>query len=355
VLGVQRVIANPVRMAVIGTSGHGQRIAARTILDSGEVVLLGGVGGSEAGSRAFATALGLPNTYASIDALLTDPEIDAVWICSPNDLHAKHVTMAAAAGKHALVEKPLAIRPDDAQSAVAAADAAGIVLRVGFQHRFRPAHIRIRECLAAGEIGDVGYVRIHRFWPYPYYPDMPPEPPLWRQSPERSGGWIINDLGTHLIDLAQWLSGSKPVLVGAAIASQKFDIPTEDSVALVLSLGAAAIGIVEASNANQSPSSRIEAYGTKGWLRADDTLWGESAIETQRGVIERFPRIDHLVPYGAEFRDFVGALGGKRSIGATGADAAGVTAIVSHALERGHRMRREGFENAAGTRPGPVA
>ena len=335
--------ADPLRVAIVGSSGHGQRVAAPTIRSCPGAVLLGGFGSSAAGSRAFAAHNKAPKSWHSLDHMLADDDVEAVWICSPNSLHADHVVAAAAAGKHVLVEKPLAISSADAERAVAAARSAGVVLRVGYQHRFRPAHLRIHELLHAGEIGRIGYVRIHRFWPYPYYPDMPPEPPAWRRVRETSGGWAINDIGTHLIDLAQWLTGLRPRLIGAALASQKFDVATEDSAAILLGFGEATIGLVEASAANPSPSSRIELYGSDGWLRADDTFWSDCRIETQRGVVAEYPRIDHLVPYGVLFADFVQAARGGTSMAATGEDGAAVAAVIQDALDTGTKLRRAQF------------
>jgi 1,5-anhydro-D-fructose reductase (1,5-anhydro-D-mannitol-forming) len=328
---------NKIRFGILGTSGHADRVAAPVLLRSPAVALLGAAGSSPGSGAQFAARHGLARAYADLDALLADPDIDAIWICSPNHLHAGHVARCAAARKHVLVEKPLATSRADAQAAGRAAADAGIVLRVGCQHRFRPSHQRIRELLLAGAIGKLGYARIHRFWRYPYFEDMDPSgPPQWRRSPEASGGWIINDIGSHLLDLLLWMCDSDAVVAGAVMAAQKFAVATEDSTAVLLRLGANGIGMVETSCANESPGSRIEIYGSDGWLRADDTLSGAARIDTHRGVDREFPALPMLDAYFAQVADFAAAVRGVPGIGA-GADAGiAVASIIEAAVARGH-------------------
>ena len=322
-----------IRFGVVGTSGHAGRIAAPVLHCCPDAVLLGAAGSTPEGGARFATQHGLSRSYRNLDELLGDAEIEAVWICSPNHLHAGHVAQCAAAGKHVLVEKPLATSRADAEAAARAAAGAGITLRVGCQHRFRPSHRRIREMIAAGAIGEVGFARIHRFWGYPYFEDMDPaEPPDWRRSRAASGGWIINDIGSHLLDLMLWLCDSEGVVAGAVLASQKFDVETDDSTAVLLRLGEKAIGTVETSCANESPGSRIELYGSRGWLRADDTLSGAATIATHAGQPTTFAPMAMQDTYVAQIADFIGAVRGVSGVGADARAGIAVAAIIESAV-----------------------
>tara|TARA_A100001391_G_scaffold145276_2_gene102931 strand:- start:8452 stop:9477 length:1026 start_codon:yes stop_codon:yes gene_type:complete len=338
-------MSQPIRFGVIGTSGHGNRVAAPNIVANPAAQLIGGVGTSLERSQAFAKAHGAKKSYESVDQMLADPDIDAVWICSPNSRHGADVIRAVQAAKHVLVEKPLGLAAAEAAEAAKAAAAAGRILRVGYQHRYRPSHRYIKDLIETGHIGKLGYVRLHRFWLYPYYPDMPAEPPAWRQDPAISGGFIINDLGSHLIDMAQWFGGSHGRFIGAAMGSQKFDFRTEDSVAVMMGLGDAVIGLVEASNSNVSPGSRFEFYGSKGWIRAEDTLAldASSTVTTHDGIVREFEQLDHLVPYGLQVGDFIEAIRGNPSFGATGEDGAANAGIIEAARSHGARLQREGF------------
>jgi predicted dehydrogenase len=321
------------RFGIVGTSGHASRVAAPVLKRNPEVSLLGAAGSARERSAQFAQQHGLPRTYGDLDEMLADRDIDAVWICSPNHLHAAQVAQCAAAGKHVLAEKPLATTLADAEHAVKVASKAGVTLRVGCQHRFRPAHQQIREWIASGLVGRLGYFRIHRFWRYPYFEDMDPSgPPQWRRSGEESGGWVINDIGSHLLDLMFWICGERPALAGALLAAQQFKLATEDSTAVLVRLGDTAIGIMETSCANDSPGSRIEVYGGSGWIRADDTLSGAAAVTTHQGRTLTFPPVEMLDTYSAEVADFVAAVQGKPSIGADGAAGAQLVAIIEAAV-----------------------
>ena len=325
-----------IRFALLGTRGHAQRVAAPALLASPQAQLLGGAGSTPGGSAAFAKELGLPCTYDGIDAVLSDPQVDAVWICSPNHLHAEQVEHCAKAGKHVLVEKPLAVGHVGAERAAAAAVRAGVVLQVDCQHRFRPAHARIRDLIQSGAIGRLGYLRIHRFWRYPYFPDMPADgPPAWRHSAAQSGGWVINDIGSHLIDLALWITGQTATVAGAVMAAQQFDVGTEDSAAVLLAMQGGAIATIEASCANDSPGSRIECYGSSGWLRADDTLSGASVITRQGAEPEAFEAVGMLDTYRASIADFISAVHGQPHIGADGQAGIAVAAITEAAMKCG--------------------
>jgi 1,5-anhydro-D-fructose reductase (1,5-anhydro-D-mannitol-forming) len=325
--------ASTVRFGILGTSGHASRVAAPVLKRNRDVNLLGAAGSTGERSAQFAQQHGLPRSYRDPAELLSDRDIDAVWICSPNHLHAEQVAQCAAAGKHVLVEKPLATTRAEAERAVKIAGQAAVTLRVGCQHRFRPAHRQLREWIASGLVGRVGYFRIHRFWRYPYFEDMDPTgPPEWRRSGEKSGGWVINDIGSHLLDLMFWICGAQPALAGAQLASQQFKLATEDSVAVLVRLGDSAIGIMEASCANDSPGSRIEVYGSAGWIRADDTLSGAARLRTHEGRALDFAPVEMLDTYGAEIADFVAALRGQPSIGADGAAGAELVGIIEDAV-----------------------
>ncbi|MCC2630183.1 MAG: ntdC 1, partial [Thermomicrobiales bacterium] len=120
--------------------------------------LLGAAGSTPQGSAAFAVRHGAPRTYASLEAMLRDPDVDAVWIASPNHLHEEHARMALEAGKHVLAEKPLAITGVGARELADLSERRERRLAVGYQGRFHAAlrdlHARVR----AGAFGG-GFAR----------------------------------------------------------------------------------------------------------------------------------------------------------------------------------------------------
>ena len=160
----------------------------------------------------------------------------------------------------------------------------------------------------------------------------PTGPPQWRRSGSQSGGWVINDIGAHLLDLMLWMCGQDGTLAGALLASQQFDLPTDDSAAVLVRLGKSAIGIMETSCANDSPGSRIEVYGSQGWIRADDTLSGASTVTAHDGRTVSFPVVPMLDAYAAEVADFLAAMRGERGIGADAAAGAALACIIETAV-----------------------
>lgn len=330
----------PLRFAILGTSGHANRVVAPILKQIPDVSLIGAAGSAPGKGTQFAKQHMLPRGYQSFEELLADPQIDAVWLCSPNHMHARQVVQCAAAGKHILVEKPLATTLRDADAAAQAVDRAKVTLRVGYQHRFRPAHRRLRELVRSGMVGQIGYFRIHRFWRFPYYEDQDTAgPPKWRQSPAESGGWVINDIGSHLLDLMLWITGAKGKTAGALLASQKFATTTEDSTSVLVQLDKAGIGIMETSGANDSPGSRIEIYGSTGWIRAENTLTGAPTILTHDGQSLEFAPFEIVDTYREEVIDFIAAVRGQPSIGADVMAGAVVADLIESAIATGVRAR----------------
>ena len=248
--------------------------AARAIKAAEGARLIGAVGSTEKKSREFQERHGAARSYASLQDLGRDAEVAVAWVAGPNHLHSSAAIELARAGKHVLVEKPMAISVAEAEAMVAVANRQKVELRIGYHHRFRSAHLRLREIVAKGQLGKIGFFRIHMFVRYP----GPPAP--WRRFAGTSGGWAINDVGTHLIDLMLWITGLPAEVAGARLTRQRFNVETDDSVALLFSLGESATGLIETSTALGSPSSRIEIYGDSGWARAEGTLGGSGALET---------------------------------------------------------------------------
>jgi predicted dehydrogenase len=162
-------------------------------------------------ARAFAADLGIPQVYDSYEALLADPNIDGVYIGLPNSLHTEWTIRAAEAGKHVLCEKPLSRRAADVEQMVAACTRAGVILMEAFMYRHHPQHVRVKELLAAGEIGDPVFVRAS----FSYA--MPPERRAARDvrvQPELDGGAFM-DVGCYALNAARFLFEAEPLEVTA--------------------------------------------------------------------------------------------------------------------------------------------
>jgi D-xylose 1-dehydrogenase (NADP+, D-xylono-1,4-lactone-forming) len=194
--------------------------------------------------------------------LLHDPDVDIVWVASPNNLHVDHVRQALQAGKHVLAEKPLAITGPGAMELAALADQLDLRLGVGYQGRFHPALRDLRQLITGGSIGEVAFIRSSWQTQYAGLPDP------WRLDPETSGGWAIMDIGTHTLDAALWLTGfPETTLIGSRLSTQHWHVGIDDLAVLLLQLGNAT-GVVETATGVQGPVNRIEVHGTRGWAVA---------------------------------------------------------------------------------------
>lgn len=179
----------------------------------------------------------------SLDAVLTDPSVEAVAVFTPANTHCEIAEKCAAAGKHVLMEKPLDITTARAERLVAACHDAGVVLGVVLQHRFRPAGVRLRQILASGALGKVvGCSTTIRLWrPQSYY-DEP-----GRGSFARDGGGVLISQGIHTLDLMLSLAGPIETVSGFAVTTPVHRMETEDMVCAAVRYANGAIGTIDAT------------------------------------------------------------------------------------------------------------
>jgi predicted dehydrogenase len=156
-------------------------------------------------AKAFAEQWGVPRVHDSWEALIADPDIDAVVVCPPSDLNAAVAGAAVAAGKHVLCEKPLAISHSDARAlADAAGQFTGRVHMVAFTFRFAAGLRYLKRLVDEGHFGHI------RHWRMSYFNDGQLDPQLpfgWRHQRARGGAGVIADMGSHMIDAARYLLG----------------------------------------------------------------------------------------------------------------------------------------------------
>src|SRR5579859_2171177 len=181
------------------------------------------------GDRAEATAkqFGIPYVAATIEDLLSRPEVDAVIVCTPPFAHVAPTLAALEAGKHVLCEKPFALDPKEAALMVATADRVGRFLAcASARNRYSASQTEARAMLDAGELGDVYYVRSSqiRFRGRPGHHIFPQS--KWFLDKERAGGGAMMDIAVYQIDSVLWLLGNPKVL---SVSAQLRQITEEAS------------------------------------------------------------------------------------------------------------------------------
>src|SRR5436305_1439356 len=283
----------PVRVAVVGAGRMGR--AHLRALRRADGVTVAAVVDPVPAVRSELEAAGL-QAYAAVDELLAGlPDVDAVVVAAPTDLHLELVTQLAAAHLPILCEKPCGLRPDETVQAVEAAAAAQVVLQVGYWRRFVPALRQLRERLMAGAFGTPLLVSC---WQW----DAAPPSDAFRA---RSGG-ILLDMGVHELDQIRWLTGRElaDVVVRAPATG---DDP--DSVAALVELDGGAAGFVSLGRMfPHGDCCWVELMGTEGHAR-ELFMWGDAGER----VFE-----DALV---AQAEAFAATVRGAPQRGATGEDA----------------------------------
>jgi len=144
-----------------------------------------------------------------LNELLGRGDIQAVYISTPAESHAALSIAAARAGRHVLCEKPMALNVAECEAMVKAAEANGAVLQIGYMMRFHPAHQLIKQRIDAGELGTLRFVHLERTVFIDFLSPDIPEHMKWFIHPESSGGGVLMDLGSHLIDLLLYLTGDE--------------------------------------------------------------------------------------------------------------------------------------------------
>lgn len=195
---------NEIRAGVVGVGFIG--VAHVEALRRLGVDVVGVVGSSPERAEAKAQAANLPTVYESLDALAADPDVDVIHIASPNHAHADQVRICLDAGKHVVCEKPLALNSHDTADLVARAEESGLVNAVCFNLRFYPNCHQARAMVESGEIGEP------RFVTGAYLQDwlLLDTDWNWRLVPEEAGALrAVADIGSHWLDLAQFITGKR--------------------------------------------------------------------------------------------------------------------------------------------------
>jgi predicted dehydrogenase len=240
---------------------------------------------------AAARKLGWESTETDWRALVQRDDIDLVDVCTPGDSHAEIAIAALDAGKHVLCEKPLANTVEEAEAMAAAAErasASGVRSMVGFTYRRVPAIGLARKLVQQGRLGEIRHVRAQ------YLQDWiaDPEAPLsWRLQKDRAGSGALGDIGAHIIDLTQYITGDRIGSVtgmvrtfvterplptessglSAVAGTERGEVSVDDAVAFLARFDGGAFGTFEATRVatGRKNAIRIEINGSKGSLAFD--------------------------------------------------------------------------------------
>jgi myo-inositol 2-dehydrogenase/D-chiro-inositol 1-dehydrogenase len=270
-------------LGVIGTGRIG-RVHIATLVQSvpqAAVVALADVNLQSASE--VAKEYGITSVFTNFIDVINHPEVEAVVICSPTDTHAQYIVDAAKAGKHIFCEKPIDLSLEVIKGALSAVKEAGVKLMVGFNRRFDPNFMKIKQLVDDGKIGDPHILKIT---------SRDPAPPPAEYS-ATSGGMFM-DMTIHDFDMARYIAGSEvtevytkaSVLVDPAIGKAG-DV---DTAIITLSFANGALGVIDNSRkAVYGYDQRIEIFGSKGMLSADNNYPDNHRYYASDGVHGSLP------------------------------------------------------------------
>ena len=204
---------------------------------------------------------GAEANYTDYRKMLKHRGLDVVNICTPSGMHAEMGIAAAKAGKHVIVEKPMALSLKDADDLIEACDENGVKLAVCFQNRFNPPVQKMRRALEAGRFGKLthGSAVVRWFRPQDYYDQAD-----WRGTRAMDGGCLMNQ-SIHNIDLLQWMMGPVESVFGYTATNLR-KIECEDVSVAVLKFQSGALGVIEASTTiyPENLEETLNIFGEKG-------------------------------------------------------------------------------------------
>lgn len=323
-------------IAVIG-AGMGWAPHARSLHDLSDRAEVIGVYSRAAERRAAAAGLGFPVTD-DLEGLVRDPRVSAVMILTPPAAHLDIVRLAAGAGRHILLEKPLELTTARAAEVVAAARAAGVTLGTVLQYRVRAHARRLREAVAGGAFGPLVTASIAVPWwrTQGYYDE------LGRGTLARDGGGVLLTQAIHAIDLFLTLTGPVAEVAAMAGTSAAHRMETEDVAAAALRFANGAVGSLYATTAQRPGfAERLDLVFARATARLDGetlALFREDGTEEHHGAAAAHGGGADPMGYSHEghraiLADFLDALDAGRDPVAPGAEALRVHRLIDAVLE----------------------
>ena len=249
-------------------------------------------------AKAYSDEFGGLGAFGSYEDAAAYPGIDALYICTPHDLHLEHSLMATAANKHILLEKPIARTIDEARSIISAADSAGVRLMVAENYRFLAPVLEAKRLIESGTVGRVRLAQLQEEYPF--------APSSWRNDRDRNGGGIMIDGGIHKASVLAYLTGRPDQVYAVQVPSKDSELDAEDGMIITTRSPEGVVGIINHTWSVGKPTERpwVSVTGTlanlyfemgRPWLKIDygDSQETLNFEDDHRGIprmVEEFKR-----------------------------------------------------------------
>jgi predicted dehydrogenase len=267
---------------LIGCGDIARRRVAPALRDLENCELVAVSRADAARAEAFAAEFGARRWHADWRELITDPEVEAVYVATPVRLHAEQAVAAAEAGKHVLCEKPMALSAAECERMNAAAEACGVRLGVAYYRRFYPVVERVGEILRSGEIGAPVVAQMNAF---ERFEPGPEHPRRWLLDKRQSGGGPMFDFGCHRVEVLLNLFGDVSKVRGL-FSNVLFEREVEDTASALLRFERGPQAVLTVTHAAREPQDTLEVFGSEGSVRVDVLNDGRLKVRTRGGVRE---------------------------------------------------------------------
>jgi phthalate 4,5-cis-dihydrodiol dehydrogenase len=290
---VETATGRRLKLGVVGL-GRALTLMLPTFLADRRIELVAAADPRAEATRRFASEFGA-RTYASVEELCGDPAVEVVYIATPHQYHASHVIVAAANGKHALVEKPMTITLEDCARMIEAAERARVQLIIGHSHSFDRPIQRVREIVASGAVGELRLINAQ------YYTDFLFRLRRTEELDTRQGGGAVFNQAAHQLDIVRLLGGGRVRSVRALTGAWDAARPTEGAYAALLTFENGAIAsILYSGYAHFDSDELCGAIGELGWPK-DASAYGAARRNLRRAAIDELALKNARNYGGAEF------------------------------------------------------
>ena len=279
------------RVAIMGLGGYGTRVA-KAMVDCKRAKLVGVISGTPSKISKWRSEYNIPEkncyNYENFDGIKDNPDIDAVYIITPNGLHCEQAIRVAKAGKHVICEKPMGVNAKEGQEMVDACKASDVKLLIGYRMHFEPKTVEVIRMRKAGEFGQPKFFQGQSGF-------VIGNPNQWRLNKELSGGGAMMDIGIYSINGARYMLGEEPIWVTAQETKTdpvKFKEGIDETIQFQMGYPSGAVASCLSTYAMRH-LDRFFMTGDDGWVEMKpSTGYGPIKGRTHKGELAQ-PHITH--------------------------------------------------------------
>ena len=298
------------KVAIMGLGSYGTRVA-EAMVECKAAKLTGVISGTPSKVKAWQEKYGIPEkncyNYENFDQVKNNPDIDAIYVITPNGLHKDQVIRVAKAGKHAISEKPMAVNAAEAREMVEACKKANVKLLVGYRMHFEANTLEVIRMRSSGELGKIYFFQgLSGF--------RIGDPTQWRLNKKLAGGGAMMDIGIYSINGARYMVGEEPIWVTAQETKTdpvKFKEGVDETIQFQLGFPSGAVASC-LSTYSMNGLDKFYLNGEKGWAEMQpSTGYGPIKGRTNKGELN-LPHVTHQTVQMEEFSAII--LQGKKPV-----------------------------------------